>query len=44
MVGEDGNVYEGRGWSKIGAHTYGYNFNGIGKWWVSGLGLGLHKR
>ncbi|XP_025095301.1 peptidoglycan-recognition protein SC2-like [Pomacea canaliculata] len=29
MVGEDGNVYEGRGWSKIGAHTYNYNFNGI---------------
>ncbi|XP_045208502.2 peptidoglycan-recognition protein SC2-like [Mercenaria mercenaria] len=25
LVGEDGNVYEGRGWSHIGAHTAGYN-------------------
>ena len=25
LVGEDGNIYEGRGWRKVGAHTYGYN-------------------
>ncbi|KAL4236846.1 hypothetical protein ACF0H5_005232 [Mactra antiquata] len=25
LVGEDGNVYEGRGWSHVGAHTAGYN-------------------
>lgn len=25
LVGEDGRAYEGRGWDKIGAHTYGYN-------------------
>jgi peptidoglycan recognition protein len=30
LVGEDGNVYEGRGWDKVGAHAPGYNFNSIG--------------
>ncbi|XP_064640049.1 peptidoglycan recognition protein 1-like [Lineus longissimus] len=30
LVGEDGNVYEGRGWDRIGAHTYGYNDVAIG--------------
>lgn len=25
LVGEDGNVYEGRGWTHVGAHTAGYN-------------------
>ncbi|KAJ8317239.1 hypothetical protein KUTeg_005143 [Tegillarca granosa] len=25
LVGEDGNVYEGRGWHRVGAHTQGYN-------------------
>uniref|UniRef100_T1GQY8 Peptidoglycan-recognition protein n=1 Tax=Megaselia scalaris TaxID=36166 RepID=T1GQY8_MEGSC len=25
LVGNDGNVYEGCGWHKVGAHTYGYN-------------------
>ena len=25
LVGGDGAVYEGRGWPKVGAHTYGYN-------------------
>ncbi|XP_025095508.1 peptidoglycan-recognition protein SC2-like [Pomacea canaliculata] len=29
VVGEDGNAYEARGWSEIGAHTLGYNNNGI---------------
>ncbi|MCI3325437.1 peptidoglycan recognition protein [Escherichia coli] len=29
IVGEDGHVYEGRGWNHIGAHTQGYNSNGI---------------
>ena len=32
VVGEDGNVYEGRGWNSVGAHTYGYNNRSIGKW------------
>ena len=31
MVGEDGNVYEGRGWDQVGAHTYGYNTVGLGE-------------
>lgn len=30
LVGEDGNVYEGRGWAKTGAHTKGYNNKSIG--------------
>jgi len=30
MVGGDGNVYEGRGWHKQGAHLYGYNSRSIG--------------
>jgi len=29
VVGEDGNAYEARGWTKLGAHTLGYNHNGI---------------
>uniref|UniRef100_A0A1Y1LQB5 Peptidoglycan-recognition protein n=1 Tax=Photinus pyralis TaxID=7054 RepID=A0A1Y1LQB5_PHOPY len=30
LVGEDGNVYEGRGWGKVGAHAPGYNTRSIG--------------
>ncbi|CAF1234774.1 unnamed protein product [Rotaria magnacalcarata] len=30
LVGEDGNIYEGRGWTYVGAHTYGYNSQSIG--------------
>ncbi|KAL3871092.1 hypothetical protein ACJMK2_039112 [Sinanodonta woodiana] len=30
LVGEDGNVYEGRGWDEIGAHTLNYNSIGLG--------------
>ncbi|XP_058803321.1 peptidoglycan-recognition protein 1-like [Phymastichus coffea] len=30
MVGGDGNVYEGTGWSTEGAHTLGYNRKSIG--------------
>lgn len=30
LVCEDGNVYEGRGWGKIGAHALRYNSNSIG--------------
>lgn len=30
LVGEDGNVYEGRGWGKKGAHTKPYNGKSIG--------------
>lgn len=31
VVGEDGNVYEARGWDSIGAHTKGYNSVGLGE-------------
>jgi hypothetical protein len=27
LVGEDGNVYEGRGWTQVGAQTLNYNSN-----------------
>lgn len=30
VVGEDGNIYEGRGWSKHGAHSVSYNSKSIG--------------
>jgi N-acetylmuramoyl-L-alanine amidase len=30
LVGEDGNVYEGRGWETVGAHAPTYNTKSIG--------------
>ncbi|KAJ8314151.1 hypothetical protein KUTeg_008712, partial [Tegillarca granosa] len=30
VIGEDGNVYEGRGWQEIGVHTVGYNSVSLG--------------
>ncbi|XP_011314862.1 peptidoglycan recognition protein [Fopius arisanus] len=30
FIGGDGNVYEGVGWNKEGAHTYGYNKKSVG--------------
>jgi hypothetical protein len=30
LIGGDGQVYEGRGWDNVGAHTYGYNKKAIG--------------
>ena len=30
LVGEDGNIYEGRGWGKHGAHSKPYNSKSIG--------------
>lgn len=30
LVGGDGNVYEGRGWEKVGAHTKGHNNGTLG--------------
>lgn len=30
LIGEDGNVYEGRGYRKSGSHTYGFNDNAYG--------------
>ena len=31
LVGEDGNIYKGRGWGKVGAHTSRHNANSIGE-------------
>ena len=30
LIGGDGNVYEGRGWNDLGAHTSNYNSVGYG--------------
>lgn len=30
LVGEDGNVYEGRGFDRVGAHTLGHNTVALG--------------
>ncbi|XP_073693642.1 N-acetylmuramoyl-L-alanine amidase-like [Garra rufa] len=30
VAGSDGNMYEGRGWNWVGAHTSGYNSKGYG--------------
>lgn len=30
MIGNDGRVYEARGWNKVGAHTKGYNRCSLG--------------
>ncbi|XP_050418332.1 peptidoglycan-recognition protein LB [Patella vulgata] len=30
VIGEDGNVYEGHGWGKIGTHTLHHNSDGLG--------------
>ena len=29
MVGGDGSIYEGTGWTMEGSHTYGYNKKSI---------------
>ena len=29
LVGGDGNIYEGRGWDRVGTHTEGYNSRGL---------------
>jgi N-acetylmuramoyl-L-alanine amidase len=30
LVGEDGNIYEGRGFDIVGSHTSGYNSVALG--------------
>lgn len=30
LVGGDGLIYEGRGWGKKGAHTFGFNSQSVG--------------
>lgn len=34
LVDDFGNVYEGRGWGRSGAHTYGYNSRGHACAWI----------
>ena len=34
LVDDVGNIYEGRGWWKTGAHTYGYNSKGYAVCWL----------
>lgn len=29
LIGEDGRIYEGRGWTTVGAHTFGWNRNSV---------------
>lgn len=33
-VSDAGDVYEGRGWNRSGAHTYGFNSRGYGVCWL----------
>lgn len=40
LIGSDGNVYEGRGWGVVGAHTLGYNIIGMG---ISFVGCFMNK-
>ncbi|KAF2883517.1 hypothetical protein ILUMI_22652 [Ignelater luminosus] len=40
LIGCDGNVYEGRGWGVVGAHTFGYNTIGMG---ISFVGCFMNK-
>ncbi|XP_056006481.1 peptidoglycan recognition protein 4-like isoform X2 [Ostrea edulis] len=41
LVGEDGAVYEGRGWNHVGAHTKNYNSRGFG---VAVMGNFMHRK
>ncbi|XP_077264682.1 peptidoglycan recognition protein S3 isoform X2 [Temnothorax americanus] len=40
LIGGDGNVYEGCGWTHEGAHTYGYNKKSVG---IAFIGNFEHK-
>ncbi|XP_074641729.1 peptidoglycan recognition protein-like [Tubulanus polymorphus] len=41
LVGEDGRVYVGRGWDRVGAHTKGYNTRSLG---ISVMGNFMKRR
>ena len=41
LVGQDGNIYEGRGWHHVGAHTQGYNSRGFA---ASVMGSFMHRK
>lgn len=40
-VDDAGNIYEGRGWWRTGAHTYGYNSKGYGICWLGDSNVSL---
>lgn len=40
-VDDQGNIFEGRGWWKTGAHTYGYNSRGYGICWLGDSNVSL---
>ncbi|XP_064610138.1 peptidoglycan recognition protein 1-like [Liolophura sinensis] len=41
LIGEDGSVFEGRGWARVGAHTHSYNTVAFG---VALLGNFMYRR
>ncbi|XP_040298138.1 peptidoglycan-recognition protein SC2-like [Bufo bufo] len=41
LIGNDGNIYEGRGWSKVGAHAKGSNSISIGIAFIGDFQKGL---
>jgi hypothetical protein len=43
-VDDIGNIYEGRGWWRTGAHTYGYNSKGYGICWLGDSRYNLPSR
>lgn len=43
LIGEDGRIYEGRGWETVGAHSYGYNRRSVGIAFIGTFTNGLPK-
>lgn len=41
LVDQLGNIYEGRGWFRTGAHTYGFNSVGYGICWLGDSNVAL---
>ncbi|XP_063626915.1 peptidoglycan recognition protein-like [Cydia splendana] len=46
LIGNDGRVYQGRGWNREGAHTYGYNRCSLGVAFIGNYSeeLTIHSR
>ncbi|KAJ8736949.1 hypothetical protein PYW07_000220 [Mythimna separata] len=41
VIGNDGRVYEARGWNRVGAHTFGYNHCSLGIGFIGDYREGL---
>lgn len=41
MIDDLGNIYEGRGWARSGAHTFGYNSRGYAAAWLGDSNVSL---